>query len=213
MRCHRLILAMQLALCVVGCRSGSGPAPAHEDSWAVTAWGERYEVFAETGPLVAGESASSNAHVTVLEGFSPLTSGSVSAMLRASGRDETFRQDRPKRDGIYPVEVRPSSEGTYELLFEVDGPAGREEIPAGRVRVGSAASPGGAIADESAASGNDAIAFLKEQQWRTSFATAPIREAQLNESVAGPARVTPSAGGEVTLTATFNASVAPDPWP
>ncbi|HET9481670.1 MAG TPA: efflux RND transporter periplasmic adaptor subunit, partial [Candidatus Polarisedimenticolia bacterium] len=35
----------------------------------------------------------------------------------------------------------------------------------------------------------------------------------LEESVAGPGRVTPPAGGEVTLTATFDAAVAPEPWP
>ena len=41
------------------------------------------------------------------------------------------------------------------------------------------------------------MSFLKEQQWRTEFATAPVREGTLAESVSGPAQVKPAAGGEV----------------
>jgi RND family efflux transporter MFP subunit len=133
--------------------------------------------------------------------------------LRAAGADQAYRQDTPKRDGIYPVDIRPTAEGSYEMFFAIEGPSGREEIAAGRVRVGSAGSPGGAVADEGDAASPGAIAFLKEQQWRTEFATAPVQEATLHESVAGPARVMPSAGGEAILTATSNAAVVPEPWP
>jgi len=210
----RLMFAALLLLATSGCMQAEHPADAvaeHDDSWAVTAWGERYEVFAETDALAAGAGATSNAHVTILDGFAPLVEGAVAVVLRGPGPDQVFRQDRAKRDGIFPVEVQPATEGTYELFFRIDGPAGREEIAAGRVRVGTTASPGGTMTDEEVASGD--ISFLKEQQWRTAFATAPVAEATLNESLSAPARVTPTAGGEVTLTAAFNASVAPDPWP
>ena len=210
----RLILTTLVALGALGCvqeKSHDKLALEPDGRWAVTAWGEHYEVFAECGPLIAGASATCNAHVTVLKGFTPLTAGSVSAVLGGSGPDLVFRQNQPKRDGIYPVEVRPSSEGAFELSFQVDGRAGQEDIAAGRVNVGSAESPGGALSGREAAP--DAISFLKEQQWRTSFATVRISEGALNESVAGPGRVTPPAGGEVTLTATFDAAVAPEPWP
>jgi len=211
----RLILTMLVLLGALGCLQEKAPgnlASEPGEGWSVTAWGERYEVFAECGPLIAGRSATCNAHVTVLEGFAPLTVGAVGVALRESGADLVFQQDHPKRDGIYPVEVQTPSEGTYELSFRVDGPAGREEIAGGRVQVGSAAAPGGAVAGQEAAA-PDAIPFLKEQQWRTAFAMARVSEGALNESVAGPARVTPPAGGEVTLTATFDAAVAPEPWP
>ncbi len=211
----RLALATIVVLGALGCLKGSAPdspTPQAGDNWSVTAWGERYEVFPECGPLIAGQPATCNAHVTVLEGFAPLADGAVTVILRGSGPDLVFRQDRPKRNGIYPVEVRPPSEGTFEMVFQIDGPAGREEIAGGGVRVGTPTSPGGLVADPEAADPG-AIAFLKEQQWRTPFATARVSEGALNESVAGPARVTPPAGGEVTLTATFDAAVAPEPWP
>ena len=211
----RLALTTIVALGTLGC-PGEGapdsPMSHAEDNWSVTAWGERYEVFPECGPLISGQATTCNAHVTVLQGFAPLTDGAVTVVLRGSGPDLVFRQDRPKRDGIYPVEVRPPSEGIFDLLFQVDGPAGREEIAGGSVRVGTATSPGALVADQETANPG-AIPFLKEQQWRTAFATARVSEGTLIESIAAPARVTPQAGGEVTLTATFDAAVAPEPWP
>jgi len=207
--------ALLLLLVALGCRrekSAHEAAHAEDEGWAVTAWGERYEVFPECDPLIAGAAATCNAHVTVLEGFKPLVSGAVSVVLRGAGPEQVFRQDHAKRDGIFAVELRPATEGPFDLLFRIEGPAGMEEIPGGRVQVGSAASPGG-WAGERAPAPADAVPFLKEQQWKTGFATAPVAEGSLDESVSGPGRVTPAAGGEVALTATFDATVASRPWP
>jgi hypothetical protein len=111
-----------------------------------------------------------------------LKEGAVTLVLRgAGGAEEVFRQERPKRDGIYPVEVKPRAEGTFDLVFRIESAAGSEDVAAGRVRVGSAAAPGG-------------VPFLKEQQWRTEFATAPAREGALAEGVEGPALVKPVGG-------------------
>ena len=59
----------------------------------------------------------------------------------------------------------------------------------------------------------EGVSFLKEQQWRTEFATAWVREGTLAESVEGPAQVRPGGGGEVVLTAGLDATVASSPWP
>jgi hypothetical protein len=181
-----IVLVGILSLATFGCRTGDPGGEEHShaaaEGWAVTAWGERYEVFAETDPLVAGKSATSNAHVTVLEGFAPLREGAVSLVLRgAGGKEEVFRQEQPKRDGIYAVELTPRSEGTFDLLFRIESAAGPEEVAAARVTVGKAASPGGLVAEEAEAAA-DAVSFLKEQQWRTGFATAWVREGPLGES-------------------------------
>jgi len=211
------VLVGLVSLAAFGCRTGEpggeGASHAAPEGWAVTAWGERYEIFAETDPLVAGASATSNAHVTILSGFAPLKEGTVSLVLRgAGGKEEVFRQEKPKRDGIYPIEVRPRAEGTFDLVFRIESAAGPEEVAAGRVTVGGAPSPGGLVAEAAPAAANG-VSFLKEQQWRTEFATAWVREGALGESVEGPARVRPAAGGEVVLTAGMDATVAPSPWP
>ncbi len=199
----------------LGCGRGEGQqdsTAAREEGWSVTAWGQRYEVFAETGPLVIGHRTTSNVHVTVLDGFAPLKQGTVALLLRGEGPEQSFRQEKAKRDGIFPVEIEPRGEGTFGLFFRIDGPNGPEEIPAGRARVGSVGSPGGGETAGEAAT-TEAVSFLKEQQWRTEFATAWVREGMLHDGVAGPARVTPAANGATTLTASVDATVMADTWP
>ncbi len=212
---RRSIVASVLVFAALACRGSDPPAggQAHgaDEGWAVTSWGHRYEVFAETDGLAAGRVATSNAHVTVLADFSPLRAGAVSVLLRGpGGREERFRQDRPKRDGIFPVEIKPSAEGTFELVFAIEGGDEPEEIAAGRVRVGSATAPGGLV---DAPPQSEGASFLKEQQWRTEFATAWVKPGGLRESVSGPARVLPARGGAVVLTASVDAVLVAEPWP
>jgi len=210
------ILALAVAAALIGaagCRR-SPDAGAEEEGWAVTAWGERFEIFAEVEPLVAGQPAVSHTHVTVLADFSPLRAGEVAAILRAPGTaDEVFRQPAKSRDGIYAVTFNPAREGEFDLVFEVEAPSGRERISAGRVRVGSKASPGGALEASGVAPKEDGTSFLKEQQWRTVFATEWVREGVVPATVHGPARVRPAGGGEAVLTASMDAVVSPRPWP
>jgi RND family efflux transporter MFP subunit len=212
-------LAAVLMIGVAACRGARNAPPAGhaaDETWQVTAWGESFEVFAETTPPIAGETAVSNAHVTVLSDFSPLRQGTVSLALRGGDRpDQVFRQDRPARDGIFRVEFRPESEGTFDMAFRIDSPAGSEEIAAGKVRVGSRESPGGSAG---AAAANrrrptEPIPFLKEQQWRTAFATAWVTPGSLRRSVSGIGKVRPVAGGEILLTAPVDGVVLADPWP
>jgi len=218
----RAVLATAVAafasLAACGRRAAS---PAEEaEGWAVTAWGEAHEVFAEVGPLVAGRPAVANTHVTVLSGFAPLRAGTVTALLQAGGREQAFAERRPKRDGIFAIALQPDREGDFDLVFRVEHGSVREDVPAGRVRVGSLASPGGVLAvpapPHGAPEGDDgavAVTFLKEQQWRTPFVTAWAREGTLPGRVAGPGRVRPAAGGETTLTAPMAAVVESRPWP
>ena len=211
------VIFFSLALAsIVACRGSDGvpQSPAHDDDgWSVTAWGDRYEIFAETDGLVAGQVAASNPHVTVLADFSPLRSGTVRIVLRsADGREQVFETSTPKREGIFPVEMKPAAPGEFDLLFRVRSAAGEEEISAGRVRVGTADEPAGAVAS-AAEAGGDTVSFLKEQQWRTSFATTWAEQGVLHDSVSGPGKVRPVAGGEAVLTAPTDATVGSEPWP
>jgi RND family efflux transporter MFP subunit len=192
-----------------------GEASAAEP-WAVTAWGDVYEIFPEVDALVAGHDAASHVHVTVLDGFAPLREGRVSILLRGPG-DETqsFTADAPARDGIFTIDIRPSREGEYTLAIRIEASTGTETIEAGTVRVGAAASPGGLVTPPRGplASPGDPIGFLKEQQWRTAFGTEWVSPGHIRTTVRGPARVRPAADGEVLLTAPLDAVLAREPWP
>ncbi|HSM13858.1 MAG TPA: efflux RND transporter periplasmic adaptor subunit [Thermoanaerobaculia bacterium] len=186
-----------------------GPEP-----WATTAWGELYEVFPETDPLVAGEVAESHAHVTVLDGFAPLLEGRVAIVLRDSaGSEETFEATVAKRPGIFAIEIRPTREGERDLLFRVEAAAGFEEIPGGRVRVGNAEAPGGLLAAEDDGATFDEISFLTEQPWRTRFATAWSRTGSLAAGIGAPARIVARPGADRLLAAPAAGRVEAEPWP
>jgi len=176
------------------------------DSFAVTAWGERFELFPEIDALVSGETSHSHTHVTRLADFSPLTRGTVTAVLRAPGGGETVaRGTEPVRPGIYDLELRPPSPGLYTLTFRIDDGEAPEEIAAGTVRVGTAEDPGGL--DEpppgpaAGPSPGEPVSFLKEDQWQIPFATAWVERGSIRASVRGPGRLGPAAGGEIVLTA------------
>jgi RND family efflux transporter MFP subunit len=191
-----------------------------EESIAVTAWGDRYEIFAEADPLAVGQVSKSHTHVTVLDSFPPLKQGVVTAILRhEGGTEETFRQEKALRDGIFSVEIKPTRPGIFDLSFKVESEAGTERIASGRVRVGEGDSAGLLVAPPhygpagapsvSPPSG-EPISFLKEQQWRTAFATDWARLGTVARGARGPARIRPAPGGEAILTAPLDGTVSVD---
>lgn len=203
-----------------GCAPRQGEPEAHSEhaaeSWQVTAWGERYELFPEIDPLIAGSAAAAHTHVTVLDGFLPLSEGRVEIVLRNDAGEQVFAATTAARPGIFNIDVAPAAVGEYELSFRVTSEAGAEEIRGGVVRVGDASSPGGVVrapAPRGAGEAGESVSFLKEQQWRTAFATDWVRRGSLPEGARGLARVRPPAGGDVTLTANLDGVLQATPWP
>ena len=191
------------------------------DSWAVTVWGDRFEIFAEIEPLAVGWTSKSHTHVTDLTDFSPAGSGRIAAVLKsADGGETVFEQAKTLRDGIFDILIAPTETGEYDLAFRVETDGRSEEIAAGRVRVELPGDHHGGLLENPSAPGTDGepVPFLKEQQWRSAFATEWVRSGELADSVKGYGDVHPIAGGEVVLTAPIDAVVlAPDsngpPWP
>lgn len=207
---------LALAGILLGCQPR--PRATEEEGIAVTAWGERYEIFAEADPLIAGQLSKSHTHVTILKDFAPLREGTVSAVLAGdAGPEQVFRRDEALRDGIFSIEITPARAGIFDLSFRVESAAGAETIPAGRVRVGEGDSLGLLVEPPHyGPSGGAAvpvptgepISFLKEEQWRTSFATAWAAPGRVLGRTGGPARVRPAAGGEAILSSPLDGIVA-----
>jgi membrane fusion protein, heavy metal efflux system len=211
-------VAVVLAMSLLAACDPHGPAleDAGDGSWSVTAWGDLYEVFPEVDPLVAGEVAVAHTHVTVLDGCAPLDRGRVEIVLGGDGDEQVFAATESVRPGIFQVELRPDAAGERELRFRISSPAGEEEIAGGRVRVGTAESPGGiavAPAPRGATEAGEPLPFLKEEQWRAGMATAWVRRGALARAIEGQGRVRAPAGGEATLTAPIAALLDPEGWP
>lgn len=209
---RRAGLLFALATGFAGCGLPPAEAPIAAASWSVTAWGTLFEVFPEVEPLVAGKVAVAHAHVTRLDGFAPLVDGKVEIVLSGPSGDQVFSADRPVRPGVFTVQIEPEAAGERELSFRIRGPEGYEEIRGGKVRVGVAQEPGGLLVaptPKGASDGGEPLAFLKEEQWRSDFATSWVRTGQLARSVAGLARVRPPAGGEAALGSPVDGVVQP----
>lgn len=191
------------------------------ESWSVTAWGKRYEVFPEIDALVAGEAADAHVHVTALDGFAPLAEGRVEIVLiDEDGEAETFDVEAPARPGVFNVELRPSSPGERDLAFRITSHATADEVAetirGGRVRVGTKESPGGPLrlpAPRGPRREGQPLSFLKEEQWQAPFATTWVREGRLARSVEGFATVRPPAGAEAWITAPVDGMLRARPWP
>lgn len=208
----RLLLVL---LVLVGCSAPPAEPPSHgadDDSWSVTAWGERFEVFPEVATLVAGQVATAHTHVTRLADFAALVEGKVEIVLVSAAGEEVFSADHAVRPGIFAIDVEPRQAGEADLLFRIHDQEGIEEIRGGRVRVGSATAAGGLLqapAPRGGSDGGEPLSFLKEQQWKSVFATAWVREGRLARSVAGLATLRPPAGGESMVTAPMDGVVQP----
>lgn len=212
-----LLTAVVLAACGSNHEADRLRQAGADESWAVTVWGERFELFPEIDALVAGDTAEAHVHVTILDGFVPATLGSVTVVLTdASGAEERFGAPEVLRPGIFAVDIRPGSPGERQLRFEVQAGGVSESISGGRVRVGTRDAPGGLVQPPHllpAGDKGEEVDFLKEQQWRTAFATAWAQTASLQASVRGIARIEPPAGGDVLLTAPMDAVVRAARWP
>jgi RND family efflux transporter MFP subunit len=216
MEAARTILLVA-ALFVSSC-TGSSVEDQHAepDSWSITAWGSLYEVFPEVDVLIAGDLATAHTHVTVLEDFTPVTDGTVEIVLSSPTGKQVFAASEALRPGIFNVEIRPKTTGEYDLTFRITSAAGHEEIRGGTVRVGTAESPGGMIVAPAPTVPIDAgepLSFLKEEQWRSDFATSWVSEDSLMRSVGGLARARPPAGGAATVTSPIDGVLLTDVWP
>lgn len=192
------------------------PIAIEAESWAVTAWGRHFELFPEIDALVAGQTAGAHVHVTVLEGFAPVIEGSVTVVLAGGGGEERFGSNATIRPGIFNVEILPTSSGERELYFEIEAGGVSETINGGTVRVGTVNAPGGLVDAPHTlpyVDGGEDVDFLKEQQWRTTFATEWAEVGALQSSVTGSARVEPPSGGEILLTAPVDGVVRAALWP
>ncbi|MEM6456166.1 MAG: hypothetical protein AAF772_13805, partial [Acidobacteriota bacterium] len=185
--------------------------------WAITAWGEHVELFPKSDVLIAGTASTAHVHVTRLADFSPLTDGAVSMILRGPNGDEVFRADAPTRPGVFDIALTPQATGEFDLVFRVEAAGIDEAVRGGRVRVGTAADPGGIVvapAPRGGTDGGEPLPLRKEAQWRSDFATSWVRRGALARSLEGWVQVRPPAGGERRLASPrARGGSAADAWP
>lgn len=178
----RWILVTALVAAELGCSPREPKSEAERATIAETRFTHRTELFVEFPALVAGEDSPFAAHVTRLDTFKPLAAGRVSVVLSGGGAaEERFEATSPTVPGIFRPVAKPAHAGPRELTVEIagDGFNDRHELGTVQVHPDAAAASGGQPEHEEPGG----ITFLKEQQWRVPFATAPVAERQMRASL------------------------------
>lgn len=194
------LLLSAFCLLPFACRNDEPAEPAAREALSYTHFTERTELFVEFDALAKGAESAFAAHVTRLSDFAPLASGTVTAILSEGGApEERFSASAPSVPGIFRPVAKPEHAGQRRLVFEIafDGAVSRHDL--GLVTVfesEQAAIAAAPSAEEEPAGG---IVYLKEQQWKTEFATAPVAEGEVRGAVPASGVLRPRPDGEARV--------------
>lgn len=195
------IAALLLVIAALACgkhEHEEEKAPERE-ALSFTHFTDRTELFVEFDALAKGVESAFAAHVTPLSDFKPLASGTVTAILSEGGApEERFMSNAPSVPGIFRPVAKPQHAGQRRLVFEIafDGAVSRHDLGVMTVFESEQAAIAAAPKEEEAGGG---IVYLKEQQWRTEFATAPVAEGEMRGSVAANGMLRPRPDGEARV--------------
>lgn len=200
---RRQLCWLALALCISAASCGGDAEPeqmSEPAGGAITLWTDSTELFMEHPALIVGAPDRFAIHLTDLTDFAPLRSGRVTLTFvpRDGGEPVVVTQEAPRSPGIFGASPEFSRAGLYDLTLLVESPQARDSISIQALRVYANASE----APRDSGGGDDGIAFLKEQQWKTpGFATAFARDGSMLASIAAGGEIIAAAGREAVVAA------------
>lgn len=177
------------------------PPPVELPTQSFTVWAGRTELFMEYHPLIVGKETKFAAHMTEMPSFKAVTAGSATlTLIMKDGSTLAGTANAPSDPGIFRPAITPRGPGSCELRMAIASPQVTETFAVGACQVftdeataqkelGSAPEPPGRIT------------FLKEQQWKTDFATVAAVERDLQDGVRAAGEIQPAAGKDARLTA------------
>lgn len=168
---------------------------------SVTLWATRTELFMEYRPLIVGQPSSFAAHVTEMPSFKAVTSGAATLTLTyADGAKIVAKADSPSNPGIFRPIITPDRAGPCQLGMAIEGAQLTETFAVGSCVVfADEAAARAALGEEEETPGR--IVYLKEQQWKTDFATVAVTEHDLQDGVRASGEIRPVAGREAQISA------------
>ncbi len=170
---------------------------------SVTLYQGPLELFMEYPAFVTGAESPLIAHFTDTrdpDAFHPIVRGQVTATLRfADGTSEVFRAEKPLRDGIFKPIVKPTKAGAATLTLSLAGDQVTGTVEVGAVVVHPSAQAAVAAEPAEAPSAEQSVPYLKEQQWKTQYATAAVEARALRASLRAYGELRPAVEREVEL--------------
>jgi len=194
----------------LGCQSRDEATTEHEhEGSAVTLWTEKTELFMEYPALIVGQEAAFAVHLSDLKDFTPVTSGRLTCVFKnAAGGDLIVVAESPSYPGIFRPIVKFSTAGVYDMELRLEGQQVADiiRVPNVRAFADEAAIPH----EEEAATSEELITFLKEQQWKIDFRTEPAQKHKLSGSVKAVGEILPKAQWHAEVPALLNGVILAD---
>jgi RND family efflux transporter MFP subunit len=171
----------------------------------VSHWGDDLELFMEHPPLQVGQLVKFAVHLTRLDDFTPVSEGPVLFQFsKPGGKPKIVTVGRPDSPGIFGPSLTFDEPGEYTLQMEVLSDQLEASLTYGPFQV-TATPPGEAVETEP----EDAVRYLKEQQWKLPFATEVVAKRTINQTLGVSARIIPKAGKEAVVLASVNGRYRP----
>lgn len=137
-----------------------------------TLFSNDYELFVEFPALIVGQTSTFAAHFTQLSTYKPVSGGKLTVSITQGNKGIRHSVEAPSSPGIFRPALQPKEAGIYKMLFELESPSGNARFEIADIRVFANAEEAAHATEEPAA--EDEIAYLKEQAWKTEFATHDV---------------------------------------
>jgi len=180
-----------------------GHGHGHDEAGIViTHFSNATELFVEFPAFVVGEESAFAAHLTVQDSYKPVANGKLTVTLSGGGKtDELFTVEGPSTPGIFRPVVIPQHAIKRKVTLRLQNENMDVLHELGEYMVYP--SQPEALADmPESHDPDDAISYLKEQQWQVDFALSQAVNKELRASLQATGTLRPRADGEVYLSAT-----------
>jgi len=171
----------------------------------VSHWGDDLELFMEHPPLQVGQLVKFAVHLTKLDDFTPVSEGPVLFQFsKPGGKSKIVTVGRPDSPGIFGPSLTFDEPGEYTLQMEVLSDQLETSLTYGPFQVTETPPEEAGEAEP-----EDAVRYLKEQQWKLPFATEVVGKRTINQTLRVSARIIPKAGKEAVVLASVNGRYRP----
>jgi len=221
---EKLIYTLIIALSLLACQSRGPGGHTHDvigtatadhshgpttgtglNALSYTLFSNGMELFVEFNPLIMEEESSFAAHFTRLADYKPLTEGEVSVTLISEDDNISNTVSGPSSPGIFRPVLTPENPGEAKIVFKVNLDHTETEFHINDLMVYHSEEE--ALKYQKPDAANEEITYLKEQAWKTEFATREINTGIFYDVIKTAAKVKPQPQATRILSASATGKV------
>ena len=173
----------------------------------LTAYSNDIEVFAEADPFVKGKMSNVLSHLSFLNDFKPVVTGGVKMRLVVGGIEVSQFLEKPSRKGIYSFDITPKVQGRGQIIYDIVTNQQQYQVIISDISIYSDEKAVDSAAATWINSRTNTVVFTKEQSWKIDFATELPVIQPFGRIIKTTAKIQPSQGDEVILSAKTNGLV------